>query len=140
MRVDEMPAGSHGGDGNMTRTLTIPGPLPGTNEIIDAARGNKYASAKQKKDYTELAAWCAVAAKIPVMRRIDVVFHWYEPDKRRDKDNISGGAKFVLDGLVEAGVIKKDGWAQIGDLQHTFDVDAANPRVEVEITEIEEGE
>jgi len=26
----------------MTRILTIPGPLPGMNEIIDAARGNKW--------------------------------------------------------------------------------------------------
>ncbi len=123
----------------MTRTLTIPGPLPGTNEVIGAARSNKYASSKQKKEYTELVAWKAREAKLPKMQRIDIAFHWYEPSKRRDKDNISGGAKFVLDGLVQAGVIENDGWKQIGDILHFFAVDKANPRVEIEITEIGEG-
>jgi Holliday junction resolvase RusA-like endonuclease len=119
-------------------TMTIPGVLPGMNEIVEAARGDKYASSKQKKEYTDIVAWTAKAARIPHMERIDITFRWYEPNKRRDKDNITAGAKFVMDGLVKAGIIKNDGWAQIGDISHLFDVDRHNPRVEVEITGTEE--
>jgi Holliday junction resolvase RusA-like endonuclease len=116
--------------------LTIPGRLPGLNEITDAARGNRYASAKMKKEYTELVAWCAKAARLPRMEKIDLAITWYEPNKRRDKDNIMAGQKFILDGLVQAGVIANDGWKQIGDITHRFRVDKANPRIEVELIEV----
>lgn len=119
------------------RKLIIPGCLPGLNEIIYAARGNRYASAAQKKEYTEMIAWMAKAARLPQMNRIQVTFYWYEPNRMRDKDNIMGGQKFILDGLVKAGIIKNDGWKQIADpLLHYFDVDRGNPRVEVEIREV----
>lgn len=39
--------------------LIIPGRLPGLNDMTDAARRNRYESAKMKKEYTELTAWCA---------------------------------------------------------------------------------
>lgn len=123
----------------MTRTLTIPGRLPGLNDMIDAARGNRYASAKMKKEYTEMVAWCAKAARLPRMERVDLVVTWHEPNKRRDKDNImAGGLKMILDGLVVAGVIKNDGWSEIGSINNHFEVDKDNPRVEVEITDISE--
>ena len=46
------------------------------------------------------------------------------------------GQKFIIDGLVKAGVLKNDGWAQIGDLNHSFEVDKENPRIEVILEEI----
>lgn len=115
--------------------LTIPGRLPGLNDMIDTARGNRYASAKQKKEYTELVAWCAKRARLPHFDRVDIVITWHEPHRQRDKDNIMAGQKFVLDGLVEAGVLENDGWKQIGDVTHRFRVDAKNPRIEVELIE-----
>ena len=42
----------------------------------------------------------------------------------------------ILDGLVVAGVIKNDGWGQIGEICHRFTVDKQDPRVEVKITEV----
>ncbi len=116
--------------------LTIPGRLPGLNEIIDAARGNKYKAAQQKQEYTNMVAWCAKAARLPRMERVDMAFYWYEPNRRRDKDNIMAGQKFILDGLVEAGVLKNDGWKQIRDVSHRFAVDPGNPRVEIELMEV----
>lgn len=35
-----------------------------------------------------------------------------------------------------AGVIQNDGWAHVGQIKHTFDVDKQDPRVEVKITEV----
>jgi len=123
----------------MTRTLTIPGRLPGLNDIIDAARRSRYESAAMKKENTDMVAWIAKAARLPRMERVDLVITWHEPNRKRDKDNIMAGQKFIWDGLVEARVLPNDGWNQIGDITHRFDVDRVNPRVEVEITEIGEG-
>ena len=117
--------------------LIIPGRLPGLNDMIDAARKNKYESAKMKKAYTELVAWCAKSARLPHLSSpVDLVFTWYEPNRKRDKDNIMAGQKFILDGLVQAGVIANDGWKQIGKITHDCQVDRENPRVEVELIEV----
>lgn len=116
--------------------LIIPGRLPGLNEITDAARKNKYESANMKKAYTELVAWCVKSARLPHFDRVDLVFTWYEPNRKRDKDNIMAGQKFILDGLVTAGVLTNDGWKQIGDISHRFRIDKHNARVEVELIEI----
>jgi Holliday junction resolvase RusA-like endonuclease len=67
--------------------------------------------------------------------RIDYV--WYEKNKKRDYDNISGfGRKVIQDALVENGVICNDGWKNISGFSDLFYVDKENPRIEVIITEI----
>lgn len=121
-------------------TFVIPGQLPGLNEIIDADRSNKYSGAKMKKKHTENIAWIIKASKIPKHDRIGLRIAFYEPSKRRDKDNIMAGQKFIWDGLVLAGIIKNDGWSEINGLIYAFDVDKSNPRVEVMIWESTEEE
>jgi Holliday junction resolvase RusA-like endonuclease len=114
----------------------IPGQLPGTNEIIDAAKqkARRYkAYAVMKDQYTELVAW--LARKLPHYNKINLIITWYEPDNRRDPDNIMGGQKFIFDGLVRAGTIPNDTRKYIGDISHKIRTDKANPRVEVEIEE-----
>lgn len=115
--------------------LIIPGTLPGLNEIIDAAKMTPYAYRELKKTYTELVAWEAVKQKIPFYDKADFTILWYCPDRRHDKDNIMAGTKFILDGLVTAGILKNDGWNQIGSIEHIFGVDRLKPRIEVEIRE-----
>lgn len=114
--------------------IIIPGTLPGTNEIIDAAKGhwNNYREMKEK--YTNLVSW--KAKRLPKIESADLVITWVCPNRRKDKDNIMGGIKFVLDGLQAAGTIKNDGWNQIGNITHRFEVDKNNPRVEIELIEI----
>lgn len=51
----------------------------------------------------------------------------------RDPDNITGGQKFILDGLVRGGVIPDDSQKYIAGIIHRFRVDKRKPRVEVEI-------
>lgn len=116
--------------------LIIPGRLPGLNDMTDAARRNRYESAKMKREYTDLVAWCAKSARLPRFERVDLIITWYEPNMKRDKDNIMAGQKFILDGLVQAGVLSNDGWKQIGKVIHDFKIDRQNPRVEVELIEI----
>jgi Holliday junction resolvase RusA-like endonuclease len=72
--------------------------------------------------------------KSPVRMR----YKWYEKDRRRDKDNISGyGRKVIQDGLVKAGVLLDDGWKDIDSFSDEFAVDKQRPRVEIEIEESE---
>jgi len=113
----------------------IPGRLPGLNEIVAAAKSHFGAYAKMKYEHTTAIAW--LAKKLPTYKRVVLVITWHEPDRRRDPDNIMAGQKFILDGLVAAGAIPNDSQKYIQGIVHRFRVDKRNPRVEVEIVDIE---
>lgn len=114
--------------------IEYPGRLPGLNEIIDAAKQGKgkyqpYAIMKDR--YTSEIGW--LAKNLPAYERVNITITWYEPNRRRDPDNITGGQKFILDGLVRGGVIPDDSQKYIAGIIHRFRVDKRKPRVEVEI-------
>jgi len=121
----------------MTGKLMIPGRLPGLNEYIKAERGNRYAAAKIKRDTQALIADAArrQLRGTRFSRPVRMRYHWYEPDARRDKDNIAFAKKFVQDALVDIGVLTGDGWKQIDGFTDRFFVDANTPRVEVMLTD-----
>jgi Holliday junction resolvase RusA-like endonuclease len=114
--------------------LVIPGVLPGLNEIIDAAKGHWNNYREMKAAYTNLVA--IRARKLPPIQSANLTITWYCPNKRKDKDNIMAGTKFILDGLHAAKRIENDGWKQIRDITHRFEVDKLEPRVEIEIEEL----
>ena len=116
----------------------IPGRLPGFNEIIEAAKRNPHEYARMKETCTAMVAW--LAKKLPSYEKVALVITWYEPDHRRDPDNIMAGQKFIMDGLVQAGVIPDDSQKYILGIYHGFKVDRKNPRVEVEIVDMEKNE
>lgn len=120
--------------------LVIPGPLPGLNDYIDANRANRNKGANLKRSTQKIVELCAkkqlrgFKPKCPVW----MTYTWYERNRKRDKDNISsGGRKVIQDGIVKAGVLKNDGWADIEGFSDRFAVDKSNPRVEIEIEEIQ---
>lgn len=119
----------------MIHRFTIHGSLPGLNDMISAARTHWSASASQKKNATEA---CAEAAqhldriKPPVTVRIV----WFEPNDRRDVDNVVAATKFVLDGLVMAGKLINDSRKQITGITHAVVTDKQRPRIVVEIEEV----
>ena len=132
----------------LNQRLVIQGRLPGTNEINRKNRGTGgwKAGASQKKQYTKMVAWACKLQKLqPFHRQINLTFKWYCKEKRRNKDNIIGAQKFVFDGLQEAGIIKNDGWAEIGIIEHDFvaDPDIQSPDDEyvvIDMVEVEEFE
>lgn len=111
--------------------FTIHGELPTMNEIVKKSKAHPMAYANMKKDYTALVMMSA--GSLPKVESADFVITWYCKDKRKDKDNIMAGAKFIFDGLIKAGVIENDGWQEVGDITHKFEIDKQNPRVEVEL-------
>jgi len=117
--------------------LTIPGQLPGLNQYIDAERGGggKYRADAMKKRAQKSIIAAAKRQLHGVRFTSPVAMHytWYEPNRKRDKDNIAFAKKFVQDALVVAGVLENDGWRHIEGFTDNFAVDAKNPRVEVTI-------
>ena len=124
----------------MTYKIVIPGELPDLNTIIAESkkgRGKWQPYNELKQEHTNIVAWIAKSEIKKQLKKIDLEITWICKNRRKDKDNISGGGtKFILDGLVAAGTIENDGWKQIGDIYHKFKVDKHNPRVEVEIREV----
>jgi len=120
----------------MTEKLVIPGELPGLNEIIEYSKEHWAKYAGEKHNRTEEIAYLAKSQIKKKYKKVDLIFNWYCKDKRRDKDNIIAGQKFVLDGLVAAGIIENDGWKQVGNIFHYFKIDRENPRVEILIEEV----
>lgn len=119
--------------------VVIPGELPDLNTIIKESkrgRGNWQPYNDIKQEHTERIAWIAKSKIKKRLKKIDLEIKWICKDRRKDKDNIMAGTKFILDGLVVAGIIENDGWKQIGDISHKFEVDKDNPRIEVTIKEV----
>lgn len=118
-------------------TITIRGRLPGLNEYIAAERTNRHAAAKMKREaqgLVQLQLRRQIRGKLrePVYMR----YTWYEPDRRRDKSNISAyGRKIIEDALVKCGALENDGWRNIAGFADEFAVDKGRPRIEIEILE-----
>jgi len=119
----------------MVVEFVIPGHLPNLNEIIAVSKQHHMKYSTMKKDYTALVM--IHARNLPKVGKSDFVITWYCKDKRKDKDNIIAGTKFLLDGLVKGGTIKNDGWSEVGNITHRFEVDKRNPRIEVKIYELD---
>ena len=121
----------------MQYKLTIPGRLPGLNELIEAERSNRYKGAQLKKDAERRI--CAEIRRqlhgVHIRRPVVMRYLWVEPDRRRDRDNITAGRKFVQDALVRCKVLPNDGWKEIAGFADDWAVDKARPRVEITIIE-----
>ena len=115
----------------------IDGRIKGLNAIINANRSNKYAGASLKKDITEALAWQIKGERLS---RLDGLRHyrftWYEPNRRRDPDNVASAIKFVLDAMQQAGIIENDGWKQVQSIHHEFIRSDSIIGVEVEVTPV----
>jgi hypothetical protein len=114
------------------QTLTIPCQLPSLNETIARSKRHWSKYAADKKEYTALIANLARRQLRPV--RSGLVYLtcvWYTRDRRTDPDNIASAKKFILDGLVTAGILQDDSMKHIAGFTDHFAVDRGRPRVEV---------
>lgn len=68
---------------------------------------------------------------------ISLEIAWYEPDMRRDADNIQFAVKFIQDALVDIGILQNDSRKYINKISHEVLVDRKNPRIEVKINDNE---
>ena len=124
----------------MEYRLTIYGRLPGLNDMIEADRRDRRAGNRLKQESQETIRLYILRdlKHLKIEKPVELHYSFYEPNRRRDLDNISGYAhKVTQDALVASGVLKNDGWANIVGMKDSFFVDSRNPRIEVIMREVE---
>lgn len=119
--------------------FVIKGKLDGLNEYINACRTNRYKGAEMKKKNERLVMAYILQAvnfgevyevkKYPIKLNIN----WYEPNNKRDIDNLVFATKFIQDSLVRTGILEDDSRKYINQVNHSVFTDKENPRIEVEI-------
>lgn len=113
----------------MTQVFEIPGRLAGANELIGGINRNRFVGASIKKKETARCAEAAIALR-PIKEPITLTVTWYEPNRRRDIDNVAFGTKFILDGLMQAGKIPNDSREWVKAITHFFPEPCPkNPRI-----------
>lgn len=122
------------------RTFSITGELTSLNDYIDAERRHRQVAAKIKHQETHQVAWQIKKQKVRPITEfpVHITYVWYSKDAKKDIDNVSFSKKFINDGMVLAGIIPNDGRKQIASFSEEFLVDKENPRVEVNISTIDD--
>ena len=120
--------------------FVIEGRLDGLNDYIRACRTNFYVGNDMKKKNQKTVKKAIKRAKLHNVTKypIKLKITWYEPNSKRDIDNITFASKFILDELVKSEIICDDSQKYVSEIQHSVQVDKDKPRIEVEITEKEE--
>lgn len=88
------------------KQYTVLGKLAYLNDHDSANRSNKFAGAALKREMTDLVAW-QLKGKDPITAPCFIKFIWHF-STNHDPDNIRFAAKYVLDGMVKAGVLSND--------------------------------
>ena len=122
----------------MKYTLTIQGKLPNLNDYTKACRSNKFAGAEMKKKAERIITYYIKQQlkDVSIKGTSKLAFRWYEPNKRRDLDNICFAKKYILDALVSNQVIFTDSWKGVVGFTDEFFIDKQTPRIEVDIEEV----
>lgn len=120
--------------------LTIQGRLIGVNELINAARTNRFGSAKQKHDQMDIVTKAILSDKEfrnnVYKSKVVVYIDFYERDLKRDADNvIGGGCKVAMDSLVENGILIDDSRKYVSRIVCEVLVDKLRPRIELRLKE-----
>lgn len=118
-------------------TFTIEGQLPNLNDYTLACRSHRQMGARMKKNAEAIiSAYIIQQLKgVAFKKTVKLSFRWYEPNRKRDLDNICFAKKFILDALVSNGIIVADGWKGVVGFTDNFYIDKENPRIEVDIQE-----
>ena len=113
--------------------------LPSLNEVIGKNRANKMAGATMKsKVQSHILTYMQIAALKgdlkPQEKQCTISITWHEKTRRRDVDNIQSAQKFILDAMVDGGILKDDSRKYVAQISHHI-VDDDRDYVEVYIND-----
>ena len=130
----------------MEYKLIIQGRLDGLNDYLAAERvtcriGGKFTTKGNvmKQSTQTMIIWLIrqQLKNVNINKQIVLKYKFFEPNKKRDLDNISAFAhKVIQDSLVLAKIISNDGWKNIKGFSDEFYVDKEKPRIEVILEEV----
>lgn len=111
---------------------------PSNNKYM--GRGSAYTQRVEYQEEKQKWEWLVKAAikkkpKEPIQKAKIEITYYFATKHRRDPDNYSG--KFILDGLVRAGLIKDDSFDCI-ELELAGEYDKEYPRTEIGVYELKE--
>lgn len=116
-------------------TITLKGEFTDLNTYIKADRTNRYLGGSLKKAETE-RVWAETRnCKGLINEVVHIRFDWYVKNTKKDPDNISFAKKFILDGLVLAGVLPNDTFKYICSFEDYFHVDKKEQKVQIRFFE-----
>ena len=106
------------------------------NEYVNINRSSARKGNIAKREQTELVSYFIKTARLkPMKGPIEIAVSWIEGHNRngrlRDVDNISFGVKFIMDALVECGIIPDDNPRIVRNVYHHYRFNAEDPRIEV---------
>lgn len=119
--------------------FTIEGKLSGLNEYINACRTNVHKANKLKKDNQSMIKIAVLLARLKPVTKYPVTLNitFYEPNMKRDVDNVGFAVKFIQDALVSLGILENDNQSHVSGISYEVKCDRENPRIEVEINELD---
>lgn len=124
----------------MEYKIVIPGRFPGMNEFIQANRSAHgiVANSMKRNSQKEISAYLKQQLKaLHITKPVFIRYVYYEPNRKRDLDNISGYFhKVFQDALVHNKVITDDGWSYVVGFSDNFHV-SKDPRIEITLEEVE---
>ena len=122
----------------MRYKFIISGTLIDLNKYINLNRAHYHKAAAEKIEQDSIVFYAVKEQIRDVMieKQIGVRILWVEPNDNRDPDNVAFAIKFILDGLVHAGVLHEDKRNNIKYIYHDFDTDRKNPRIEITLEEV----
>lgn len=115
-------------------SFTIEGRLPSINDYTKACRSNKFNGASMKKkwqNYVIETIQKYMTTDELIDTPVSITFKFYEPNKRRDIDNIQGFAVKVVNDALSKTILPDDRQRYVKKIISEFDIDKNNPRIEV---------
>lgn len=115
----------------------LTGTLPDLNAELNAAKTHWSIYSRHKKKWTNDVAW-QVKAQIRniIDKPIKLSIKYYLNNQKKDPDNIVFAKKYILDGMVNSGILPNDTLQWIKGFSEDFELDRSNPRIEVTIKPI----
>jgi Holliday junction resolvase RusA-like endonuclease len=132
----------------MVHTFTIKGRLPDLNDYLQAERVSRRTpngkfftrGAEMKKKWQQyiITFIRKDLKRLKITKPVIIHYHYYEPNARRDLGNIHAVAqKFIEDALQITKVLANDNQKCVRGFTADFDIDKDEPRIVVEIEEME---
>lgn len=118
--------------------IVIDGRFASMNEFIDANRAHRQqGNSMKKRDQKIISVYIKNQLRgVRITNQVYIKYKFYEPNARRDLDNISGYFhKVFQDALVFCGVIVDDNWNYVVGFSDDFYVSKNNPRIEITLQE-----
>ncbi len=115
--------------------LTIDREMCDLNTYIKALNAHYHSGNAIKQQETDYVYIMCLQQKLKSITQYPVVvnFEWYCANERKDIDNVSFAKKFILDGMVKAGVLQNDSRRFVKGFTDQFFIDKESPRVVITI-------